>query len=303
MYKFSIFIPTYNRAHTLPRLLESITQQEYKNFECIIVDDGSNDNTKSVIENVQQQCNFKLRYYYQSNSGKHVARNKAIMLAEGEFFLTIDSDDKLLPNTLSNMLDIWNGIPEYEYYKFAGVEGLCADMNTKKIIGNKFPQDILDSNHLETRYIHHIKGDKIRFIRTVIFRKHLFPVINDEKFISESIIWNEIGKDYSFRYVNNIYAEVEYQTDGLSKKSRDIRTSNPKGCRLYSMRLLSYYSKEFKPKRIYIYKNIINYFRFSFHSNISIHQQFREITITYSALFLFIFGYLFYLYDLYKTGA
>src|SRR5699024_7772383 len=147
-------------------------------------------------------------------------RNTAIELARGDFFLTIDSDDTLYPNTLQKMLEIWEKeVPIKSRSKYVGVEGLCVRMGDKKQLGDRFPENVYHSNHLDTRFKMDIKGDKIRFIRTDVFRENLFPVIEGEKFITESTVWNKIGLHYKTVYVNEVFAEVEYQSDGLSNNS------------------------------------------------------------------------------------
>ncbi|WP_087974158.1 glycosyltransferase family 2 protein [Oceanobacillus rekensis] len=302
MYKFSIFIPAYNRVHTLERLLVSIENQTYKNFECIIVDDGSKDETANFIKEVRDNFSFPIIYVYQKNSGKHVARNKAIEIAKGKFFLTIDSDDILYPTTLMQMLNIWeNEIPESDKLGYAGVEGLCVRMGDKKVLGDKFPEEIYHSDHLYTRFNLGVSGDKIRFIRTEVLKDNLFPVIEGEKFITESTVWNKIGKKYKTVYVNYKFAEVDYQNDGLTNNSLINRLKNPRGCRLYYKNFLSYISPTFRPEKKYIIRNCINYYRFSFHSRIPFKKQIKEIPLSNIYNLYIIIGYICYKQDKWKT--
>lgn len=98
----TIFTPTYNRAELLPRLHKSLQEQTNKNFEWIVVDDGSTDNTKEVIENIilQQENDFPIRYFYKENGGKHTAINRGVREANGDLFFIVDSDDILTFNSV-----------------------------------------------------------------------------------------------------------------------------------------------------------------------------------------------------------
>ena len=103
-YTFSVFTPSYNRAKTLPRLYEALKRQTDRNFEWIIVDDGSADNTKETVEKfISDRPDFNITYKYQTNKGKHIATNVAAQIAKGEFFITIDSDDSVKDDALERM--------------------------------------------------------------------------------------------------------------------------------------------------------------------------------------------------------
>ncbi|MGI6223221.1 MAG: glycosyltransferase family 2 protein [Prevotella sp.] len=102
---FSIFTPTYNRSKLLPRLFESLLRQNLKDFEWLIVDDGSTDETHTIIENFMRHSYFPIRYFFKENGGKHRAINYGVKNAEGELFFIADSDDLLLPNSLQIVAD------------------------------------------------------------------------------------------------------------------------------------------------------------------------------------------------------
>ncbi len=97
MLFFSIIIPTYNRAHILPRTIASVLAQTYSNWECIIVDDGSTDNTKELIASYTDP---RVTYIYQTNAERSAARNNGISHAVGEYICFLDSDDEYLPEHL-----------------------------------------------------------------------------------------------------------------------------------------------------------------------------------------------------------
>jgi len=124
---FTIFTPTFNRADKLERAFLSLQALTYRNFEWLIVDDGSTDETEELIRELCAKAKFLVRYFRQDNSGKHIAFNKAVREARGELFVCLDSDDECLPDALEKLLACWQSILESDKKEFAGVTGLCID--------------------------------------------------------------------------------------------------------------------------------------------------------------------------------
>ena len=175
-YTFTVFTPTYNRVNTLPRCYTSLLSQDFKDFEWLIVDDGSTDNTKELIESFISENKINIRYVYQVNSGKHVATNKGVDLAQGKYFFILDSDDALTSSSLTNLLNAYNSIPEMQKESFTGVEGLSYTFDGK-LIGTEFPSlngfDMFDSSYLDMRLKYNVLGDKHGFIKTDIMKNSL----------------------------------------------------------------------------------------------------------------------------------
>ncbi len=224
-YKITVCTPTYNRAHLIKGVYLSLKNQTFKNFEWIIVDDGSSDNTKDCVKEFRKEADFPIKYIYQKNGGKHKAVNKALDIARGELFLIFDSDDECENNTL----EIFNEYYEKYKNKVIGVVALSKYKNNGKIIGDKFPKDEMITTLNDISFHKNVKGDKFIILRTDIFKKYKFPEFEDEKFIAESSVWNVIGKNYKFIFINQILFSVGYQNDGLSSKSKMLRKTNPKG--------------------------------------------------------------------------
>ena len=97
----TVLTPTFNRASLLPRLYKSLCKQTYRDFEWLVIDDGSSDHTKEILDQFVKENKISIRYYYKTNGGKHTAINLGLDVAKGEIFFIADSDDVLLPDSLS----------------------------------------------------------------------------------------------------------------------------------------------------------------------------------------------------------
>ena len=200
---FTVFTATHNRANTLVRVRDSLDVQTFRDFEWIVVDDGSTDDTRQHVERWQQDASFPIRYFFQENSGKHVAFNRAVRHARGALFLNLDSDDECAPEALERLHDWWQAIPEPERDDFSAVTTLCRDQ-TGALLGTRFPESPLDCTSIEMRWKHKVKGEKWGFHRTDVLRQHPFPEPEGVKFVSESIVWRAIDKRFKTRFVNEV---------------------------------------------------------------------------------------------------
>jgi len=261
-YKFTVFTPTYNREHTLARCYESLSNQTFKDFEWLIIDDGSTDGTESLVKKIADGAGFPVRYHKQRHGGKHVAVNKGAELANGEFFYGLDSDDMLLPDGLKTLHDSYCSIPDGAKMDFAMVIGLFCNLK-KKIIGKEFPNDIVDGNYLDIGFKNKIEGDRSYFIKTDILKEYPFPTFGEENFLAESIVWNKIVLKYKVRCVNRAIAKVEYRKDGLSNSSVKNRVLNPVGA---FNNYLEFLNMPAAKPLIFTVRNSINYCRFVLHA-------------------------------------
>lgn len=209
---FTVFTPTYNRAHTITRVFESLKAQTFRNFEWIVIDDGSIDNTEVLVRSWQCEVDFPITYRYQANSGKHVAFNRAVQLARGELFLSIDSDDGFLPHSLESMLKWWQDIPAPQRTEFTGVVTLC-QFEDGSICGKAFPASPLDTNSLDLRFKSRTRGETWGFHRTAILKAYPFPEDKNVRFIPENLIWDDIARKYKIRCINEPL-RIFYQDSG-----------------------------------------------------------------------------------------
>lgn len=251
----TIFTPAYNRAHLLPRLYESIEAQSCKDFEWVVVDDGSKDNTREVVEEYMARASFPVRYFYQENGGKHRAINRGVKEAKGELFFIADNDD-WLPVTAVEVV-----VKEFEAVKsddsFAGVCGLDA-YEDGRIVGSGMLCDVLDCTAHEIRYQYNVTGDMKEVFRTSVMRQFPFPDIEGERFCPEALVWNRIAMKYKLRYINIPIYIAEYQPDGLTANIMRVRHFSP----LASMATYAELSHAPVPLAVRL-KSTINYWRFT----------------------------------------
>ena len=234
MKRITVFTPTYNRGYIIENLYKSLKRQDFVDFEWIVVDDGSTDNTKDLFERIlEDDKNFSIIYERTENGGKHRAINRGLQLASGELFFIVDSDDYLTDDALRLVDDMEKSIPESEKRKsFAGVCALKGYSETE-LIGTTFSGDILDITILErTKY--GIEGDKAEVFYTDILRKYPFPEFEGENFLTECIVWDRMAYDgFKLRFFNKICYIADYLEDGLSAKYHKLMDNNPKSKGLY----------------------------------------------------------------------
>ncbi|WP_097033680.1 glycosyltransferase family 2 protein [Clostridium tertium] len=238
-YDVSICTPLYNRAYKILDLYESIKLQTNKNFEWIIIDDGSTDDILMKIEKIRKENLIMLKYKQKENGGKHTAINEALEIAEGKLFFIVDSDDVLTDNAIELIISEWEKIELSGEDLFIGVSGNRGYSN-KKVIGDSLFNNHIDCTALELRYKYNISGDKAEAFKTEILKKYLFPIFKNEKFLTEAVVWNRIACDgYKLRWINEIIYITEYLEDGLTKKYDSLMANNINGTKLYYSELLN----------------------------------------------------------------
>jgi glycosyltransferase involved in cell wall biosynthesis len=252
--KYTLFTPTYNRAHLLTTLFDSLEIQQFKNFEWLIVDDGSTDNTEDVVKKLEAKASFPVRYLKQENGGKHTAFNTAIEHADSEWFVCIDSDDPLTPDSLVNMERACAEIND----DAAGFVGVCISPDgslLEKHIHKHFYSDTID---IRDKY--HLWGEP-EVYRLNILKNYRFPVFKGERFVTEAILFDELTSHKKLLYTNFPMQVKEYLPGGLTDNQTKIRIQSPNGT-------LAYYKLRYHLSRKFWYKikALINYNRFLIHA-------------------------------------
>ncbi|UQB67446.1 glycosyltransferase family 2 protein [Epilithonimonas zeae] len=227
MKTVTIFTPTYNRAHLLTRLYNSLLNQTNQDFVWLIIDDGSTDNTKSLVEDWQSEKRIEILYHFKQNGGMHTGHNKAYELINTELNVCIDSDDYMPNDAIAKIVTFWNTTVDKD--KIAGIVGLDATENGD-VIGTKIPEYLKKGSLSDLYRKHHVTGDKKVVLRTDIVKKYpAYPEYENEKLVPLGILYLIIGKDYDFLYSNNIYCIVEYQENGSSNTILKQYRQSPKG--------------------------------------------------------------------------
>ena len=228
----TIFTPTYNRAHTLPRLYQSLGRQTCTDFEWLVIDDGSTDGTETLFTEWLRADNpFPILYQKVENGGKDRAINAAMNLAHGEYFFIVDSDDLLCEDAVRTLLWGFSTLPQGDN-SFIGISVVRGDLTGKPIHQTPLIDPkigYVDCNNLE-RPLYNLQADMAECFFTDKLRKYEFPVWPGEKFTPEAVVWDQMALDgYRLRWFNRVEYLCEYQPDGLTNSTWRLLRDNPMG--------------------------------------------------------------------------
>jgi glycosyltransferase involved in cell wall biosynthesis len=223
---FTVFTPVYNGEKHIHRVFESISEQIFKDFEWIIVNDGSTDNTAVLIRAfIDQHPEIEIIYLEQENSGKHISWNRAVKLARGILFVPADADDYFFPETLSFFFEKWSQLSPEEQLTISGINVLCLDNDTGNIVGTPYPFDKMKSTNIELELGYKVKGEKWGCIRTDILKSRPFPIIKGSHY-PESYLWYYFSKKYKVICFNKPLRKY-YTTDTGIMQSELRKVNNP----------------------------------------------------------------------------
>ena len=227
MKKITVFTPTYNRAYCLHQVYESLIRQSNQNFCWLIVDDGSNDNTKELVRCWNKDGKIEIIYIFQENQGMHGAHNTAYANIETKLNICIDSDDFLPNNAIALILEKWEAVKEDD--SIAGIVGLDADKN-RNIIGTAIPKELKRCTLSGLYQNHGVKGDKKLVYRTDIVKKYPpYPIFKGERFVPLDYLYLLIDQDYHLAPLNEVLIIVDYQLDGSTLNIFKQYRKNPRG--------------------------------------------------------------------------
>lgn len=215
MVGITVFTPAYNRADLLPRLYESLKRQTSKNFMWLVVDDGSTDNTRELVDGwIKSTDDFEIQYVYKENGGLHTAYNTAIEHLKTELSVCVDSDDYMPDYAIEEITDFWdkNGSDEY-----AGIVAPDSFENGD-IIGDLLPdQKTVNLIDLLIGKYNIDNGDRKNVIRSDLYKKVApMTVYEGEKNFNPHYMHLQISQEYDFLVFNKSLCVVEYQTDGMT---------------------------------------------------------------------------------------
>lgn len=226
--KLTVLTPTYNRVAKLPELLESLVRQTNKNFQWLVIDDGSQDKTQEWFSEVlKKDLGFQIDYYVKENGGKHTALNFSHQYIKGDYVVVVDSDDVLTENAAEDIIHTWS-----KYAHRVDVKMIVFQKAYKDVAD--IPMDSMFSNgEIESTLVamtnSGMRGDHCETVKTDDFIRFDFPVFEGEKFIGEAWLWQKIAEDGCTIFVNRVLYLCEYLENGLSKSGRALRIKNPLG--------------------------------------------------------------------------
>lgn len=253
MALITVFTPSYNRAHLLNVAYQSLCLQTCKDFEWLIVDDGSTDNTEVVVNRFIEEGKIAIQYCKKTNGGKHTAINMGTKEAEGELFWILDSDDSLPKDAIVKVINVWKSLKDdvdlgsdvdfdddsdvsadvrrsksrsLSKSKLAGICGYMAH-HDGTVIGSPIVENGTVASSIDMRHKLHITGDMMEVWRTDVIREFPFPEIKGERFCPEILVWNRIAKKYPLYMIPDVIYYRDYLDGGLTDNIVKIRMKSP----------------------------------------------------------------------------
>ena len=241
----TIFTPTYNRAHTLPKLYNSLCRQTSKDFYWLIIDDGSTDSSNKIVEDFMQEGIINIKYVFKENGGKHTAHNIAVEECETELFFCVDSDDELTENAVETIkkTHLDNADESFLGYIFR-----------KKTFDGKdstpdYPDGLKATGIEDLYHLYGFTGELAPVFKTNLIKHIFFPVFENESFLTERVLYNKYNSIAPMLLCNERIYLFEYLEDGLSSNYKKNIVNSPYG-NAYDHLSESYYGKK------YIYRSL-----------------------------------------------
>lgn len=256
--KISILTPTFNRAKLLDKLYTSIlinSNNSNCEVEWLIMDDGSTDNTRMIVDTYIKENIINVQYFYQKNSGKMVAINELVKQSSGDLILECDSDDYLVSNAFKIIEEAL--IKCKDMANTYAIAFLKYDQNGNNM-GNNFPDDNYNSSMFDLYFKEGITGEKALVFNSSIRKKFKYELEEGEKFVTEARLHHEMDLHYNVKCFNKKIMICEYKEDGYSKNINELFLKYPKGYYQYFKEIFNQDMNgvTFK-KRLYVYKHYI----------------------------------------------
>jgi len=220
----TIFTPAYNRAYILSKLYNSLVNQSNRRFVWLIVDDGSNDETRNLVQKFQTENLIEIQYIYQENRGKHFAVNNGLRNTETEFFTVIDSDDYLSDNAVEEMEKLSEKIKND--HQIAGFTFIRFSEKTNFDREKYGKKEWLVSGRAQ--YDWEFPGEMTYCFKTEIHKQFMFPEFEGEKFCPESLVFRRIERKFKILFTDKVLAFGDYLEDGLMSNYYQLLIKNPK---------------------------------------------------------------------------
>jgi glycosyltransferase involved in cell wall biosynthesis len=274
---FTVLTATFNRAHTLPRVWDSLKAQTFQDFEWVVVDDGSSDGTADLVRGWAAQAPFQVRYLRQENKGKHVACNLGVAASAGEMIVILDSDDACVPAALERFAHHWRSIPDERRDGFYAVVCHCADPSGRRV-GAPFPAPVIDAPGLDMRYRWKAHGEKWGTVRADLMRTHPFPDKPERTYIPESVVWDRLALVHLARFINEELRIYHLEPGEGSLGSSGDPARHAWGSMLQHRVVLNEHLEYFTAAPWAFFAAAIHYVRFSRHAGVGSAEQRRALT-------------------------
>ena len=288
----TIFTPSYNRAYILKKCYESLLKQTCKDFEWLIIDDGSRDNTKEIVENWITENKIKIKYIYQENQGMHGAHNTAYKNITTELNVCIDSDDYMPKDAVEIIKEEWSKIKNKK--SVAGLIGLDARENGE-IIGTEFKNEGIEITLFDFYNKENGQGDKKIVYRSDLTKKYPYPIFEGEKYVGLAYKYHKIDLECKLITINKVLCIVEYLDDGSSKNMLQQYRRNPNGFCFYRIEEMKNPNANF----FYRFRNAIHYVSSSLIAKK--YNLLKDINNKKEIILAIPLGLILYIYILYKT--
>ncbi|MCR5356966.1 MAG: glycosyltransferase family 2 protein [Lachnospiraceae bacterium] len=250
--KLTVFTPTYNRAQLLKRAYESLKNQTCRDFCWLIVDDGSTDDTKAVVDDFAREGVIPVEYYYVENGGKMRAHNRGVEHCSTEWFLCLDSDDMLTKDAVESILGLIDPASEGKQEgrqegrqegqedstaaahdgRIAGIIAHKGSSETTLLHGVDFPENVRRTT-LYNLYLKGFKGETTLVFKTDVLKKYPFPEIEGEKYVPEDYIYDKIDAEYEYLVLDRILTVCELISEGYTDSVRKLKEGNKQAWYLY----------------------------------------------------------------------
>ena len=235
MATLTVFTPTYNRAYCLHLCYESLLRQTCKDFEWLVVDDGSTDNTKELVEGWIREAKIPVRYLYKKNGGMHTGYNVAYDNITTELAVCIDSDDYMPDNAVERILTFWR---ENKDERYAGI--IALDITTKgEVIGTKLPE-VKSATVYDLYNRMGVRGDKKQVYRTELIRPFHSPEFEGERLFPTCYKYFMVDLTHEMLILNEPIVVVEYMPDGFTKNILKLYKSNLNNYIFYRKFIMTY---------------------------------------------------------------
>jgi len=223
---FSVITPTYNRAHTLHRVYESLQKQTDKDFHWIVVDDASTDDTADLIKKfIKDTSDFEISYHrMKNNMGKPDALNYGFQYCKEPITIIADSDDSFVENTIADLKTIWNLVDSNENGERIATVWTLVEDEHNNIVGEHFPYDFWQTN-LKDRLLRKngaIMGEKWHSWRTEILRNTKMFTCKGS-YVGESATWHKINLEYDFLALNIVHRKYYKSLDGYIQSTKPLK--------------------------------------------------------------------------------